>query len=69
VSFTNEHLVNVYLRYSDEQLLQDLEFAEISQRFSSNDFKYVIGKVFLSKLIAAQLNSRSDVFLVRYEEN
>jgi hypothetical protein len=69
VSFTNEHLVNVYLRYSDEQLLKDLEFAEISQQFSSNDFKYVIGKVFLSKLIAAQLNSRSDVFLVRYEEN
>jgi len=67
VTFTNDYLVNIYLRYSNEQLLQDLQFFEITQQFSSKDFKYVIGKVKIEKLLELKLNDRDDVFVVRYE--
>ena len=65
-AFSNDHLLNVYLRYSDEKLLKDLQFAQIDQQFSSNNFKYVIGKVSVAKLLEHKLNDRDDVFVVRY---
>lgn len=65
-SFTNDHLINVYLRYRDEQLVKDLQFAEIDQQYHSHNFKYVIGKVSVSKLLEHKLNDRNDVFVVRY---
>ncbi len=65
-TFTNDQLLNVYLRYSDEKLLKDLQFAEIDQQYFSHNFKYVIGKVSVAKLLEHKLNDRDDVFVVRY---
>ena len=67
VPFSNEHYLNLYIRYSNENLLEELDVKEISQRFTSNQTKYVIGKVKLSKLIQANLNDRIDVFVAKID--
>ncbi|WP_158828436.1 homoserine dehydrogenase [Mucilaginibacter lacusdianchii] len=52
--FTNDVELYVYLRYEDEQLVEDLNFIHIKERFYSGDFKFVIGKVNLQNLINHQ---------------
>ena len=52
LKFTNDIELCVYLRYDNEQLVQDLEFSEIKERYYSGSYKYIIGKLKLSKLIA-----------------
>lgn len=65
IIFSNDLLLNVYIRYSDEKIIRDLNFAEIDQHFVSHQYKYIIGKVNLSNLYKNKLNERNDVFLVR----
>jgi len=48
---TNQVLLEVYLRYDDEDLIQLLEFDYISERYAASNFKYVIGTVKLESLI------------------
>jgi len=67
VPFSNDHYLNLYIRYSNENVLEELDVRDISQRFTSNDTKYVIGKVKLSKLIDAKLNDRVDVFVAKID--
>lgn len=67
VPFSNDHALNLYIRYSNENILEELDVQNISQRFTSNETKYVIGEVKLSKLIAAKLNDRVDVFVAKVE--
>jgi homoserine dehydrogenase len=67
VPFSNDHYLNLYIRYSNENILEELDVQQISQRFTSNDTKYVIGKVKLSKLIDAKLNDRVDVFVAKVD--
>lgn len=64
-TFSNDLLLNVYMRYQDDNLLPELQFAEIDQQFISHEYKYVIGKVNLSRLHQLNLNDRDDIFLVR----
>jgi homoserine dehydrogenase len=54
LNFTNNIELNVYLRYDDEQLVQDLGFLHIQERYYSGNFKFVIGKINLQNLIAMQ---------------
>ncbi|WP_342647576.1 homoserine dehydrogenase [Mucilaginibacter sp. CSA2-8R] len=54
LNFTNNIELNVYLRYDDEQLVQDLNFLHIQERYYSGSFKFVIGKINLQNLIALQ---------------
>jgi homoserine dehydrogenase len=54
LNFTNNIELNVYLRYDDEQLVQDLGFLHIQERYYSGSFKFVIGKINLQNLIAMQ---------------
>jgi len=61
--FSNEYDLNLYIRYSDEAVLEELQVHDITQRYWSPDTKYVIGKVKISALIAAKLNDRADVFI------
>jgi homoserine dehydrogenase len=49
--FTNDVELNIYLRYEDEQLVEDLGFLHIHERFYSGNFKFVTGKINLQKLI------------------
>jgi homoserine dehydrogenase len=63
--FSNDTFIEVYLRYEEEQLLKDLHFRHISQRFESDSYKYVIGHVNVQRLIDVKLNDRTDVFIAR----
>ena len=65
--FSNDHDLKLYIRYSNEAILDELEVHGITERFWSPDTKYVIGQVKLSKLIAARLNDRVDVFIAKVE--
>jgi homoserine dehydrogenase len=52
--FTNDVELNIYLRYDDEYLVQDLGFIHIHERYYSDSFKYVCGKINLQNLIKHQ---------------
>lgn len=66
VAFSNQHAIEVYLRYSDDTLLQQLGLHDISQRYYADGFKYVIGRVAVDKLLQLDLNNREDVFVARW---
>ena len=40
----------MYLRYADDQLVEELNFIEITERYYAKDFKYVIGRVNLNQI-------------------
>ncbi|GAA4913589.1 homoserine dehydrogenase [Mucilaginibacter defluvii] len=54
LTFTNDIKLTVYLRYTDESLVKDLDFEHIFESYTSDGFKYVIGKVKLQNLIDNQ---------------
>lgn len=51
-AFTNNVLVHVYLRYHSTADLKQLEFNEITEKYTGSDYHYVVGKVNLKNLIA-----------------
>ncbi|NEU07073.1 homoserine dehydrogenase [Flavihumibacter sp. R14] len=51
LNIVNDIILNVYLRYSDDSLLQRLQFETISERFYGNDFQFIIGQVKLQSLL------------------
>ncbi|KAA5547554.1 homoserine dehydrogenase [Adhaeribacter rhizoryzae] len=65
VRSTNNIEVEVYLRYTNKHLLQQIPFVSISEKFSGKDFRYIIGYVNLETLLQNQdLLRASDAFLV-----
>jgi homoserine dehydrogenase len=52
--FTNNVDINIYLRYENESLVEALGFEHIQERFYSGNYKFVIGKINLQKLIDNQ---------------
>lgn len=62
-TFSNEFKIKVYVRYKNENALNELNITNIEQRFNSKDYNYVIGDVQLSNLIRFNPNERSDVFV------
>ena len=65
--FSNDHDLKLYIRYTNEAILDELLVHDITERFWSPDTKYVIGKVKLQQLIDAKLNDRVDVFIAKAE--
>ncbi|MGY4384330.1 homoserine dehydrogenase [Pedobacter sp. UYP24] len=56
--------IEVYLRYEHEYTLEKLKIDQIVERFSRNDYKYVIGNVSLKNLLAnRELLEQKDVFI------
>jgi homoserine dehydrogenase len=56
--------IEVYLRYTHEYTLEKLQIDNIIERFSRNDYKYVIGNVSLKTLLANRdLIEQKDVFI------
>jgi len=49
---SDNYSFNVYLRYSDEELIDKLQFEKITERYYSPDFSYVTGRVSLKSLLA-----------------
>jgi len=52
--FTNDVILEIYLRYNSIIDLQEIEFTEISERYTGKDYNYVVGKVNLKTLISAK---------------
>jgi homoserine dehydrogenase len=62
---TNNVNIEVYIRYVHEYTIQKLQIEGITERFSRDNFKYVIGNVSLKNLIAHKdLLTQKDVFIV-----
>ncbi|WP_461452184.1 homoserine dehydrogenase [Mucilaginibacter sp.] len=51
LNFTNDIELNIYLRYEDEYLVEALQFNHIQERYYSDSYKFVIGKINLQSLI------------------
>ncbi len=63
LQFTNDIELNIYLRYEDEDLVETLGFEHIQERYYSGNFKYVIGKINLQKLIDNQHRISGKAFI------
>ena len=48
--FTNDVILNVYLRYNNSDDLKHIVFDEITEKYNGNDYHYVIGKINLKSL-------------------
>jgi homoserine dehydrogenase len=62
LNFTNHIEINIYLRYEEDDLVEALGFEYIHERYLSGNYKFVIGKINLQKLIDNQhriLNERA----------
>lgn len=61
---TNKVNIEVYIRYVEESIIEKLRVEQIAERFSRNDFKYVIGMVSLENLLTNKdLLENKDVFI------
>lgn len=49
--FTNDVLMQVYLRYNLESDLKKIEFDSINEKYTGSDYRYVVGMVKLQNLI------------------
>ena len=63
---TDKVNIEVYLRYVHEYTVEKLQVENIVERFSRNDYKYVIGSISLENLIANKdLLIQKDVFIAQ----
>lgn len=64
LEYTTDFDIKVYFRYTDEDVLENLEFKNISERFYGEDYKYVIGHINLQEVInKRELINQSGYFL------
>ncbi|MEE1885662.1 homoserine dehydrogenase [Pedobacter flavus] len=62
---TNNISLEVYLRYQHEYTIEKLKVDLISEKYFSNDYKYIIGTIKLSELIKNKsILENKDIFLV-----
>lgn len=64
----NDALINIYLRYTDSDIFDLLHFETVEEEFISKEYKYIIGKVSLKDLLAANLNDSNGIFIAEVEE-
>lgn len=65
--FSNDITFRIYMRYNDDADLDLMQFAEISERYTSPDFKYVVGKVNLARLHQVRkILSERRIFIAAY---
>lgn len=63
---TDKVSIEVYLRYVHEYTVEKLQVENISERFTRNDYKYLIGSISLKNLIAHKdLLLNKDVFIAQ----
>ncbi|MES2780878.1 MAG: homoserine dehydrogenase [Bacteroidota bacterium] len=68
VSLNNDVLLNIYLRYTDNDIFDVLNFETVEEEFVSREYKYIIGKISLQQLLNADLNNRNDIFIAEAPE-
>ncbi|MBU0696358.1 MAG: homoserine dehydrogenase [Bacteroidetes bacterium] len=54
MSFNNNEILQVYLRFNKEDLIKKLPFIDIEERYSSREYHYVIGSIRLSDIVEAK---------------
>ena len=54
VAFNNEEILQIYLRFNQEDLIEKLPFIDIEERYSSREYHYVIGNIKLADLIVCK---------------
>ncbi len=68
LTFTNDIELDVYLRYEDEHLVEALNFKHIHERYHSDNYKFVIGKINLQNLIDNQQLIANDKAFVAFAD-
>ena len=53
------------MRYTNDSIFEELTFESVSEEFRSKQYKYIIGRIALSELVKAKLNTRNDVFIAQ----
>lgn len=65
VEYTIDQEIKVYFRYDDESLIEKLGFTSTIEKFSSKNFKYIIGTINLKNIFDNKsLVNTSEVFIV-----
>jgi homoserine dehydrogenase len=64
----NNTLIQVYLRYTNSNIFELLHFETVEEEFVSKEYKYIIGKISIQQLIAADLNNLPGVFIAEIGE-
>ena len=68
VEYTTHYQLRVYLRFSDESLLEKVNFDNIEERYSSKDFNYIIGQISLKEIIEKkELIDQQGVFIAQMD--
>jgi homoserine dehydrogenase len=49
--FTNDVIVEVYFRYNSNADIEKIKFDEVSEKYNSGDYNYIVGKVNLQTLL------------------
>lgn len=50
-NFTNDVIVEIYFRYNSPTDIEKIKFDEISEKYNSGDYNYIVGKVNLQTLL------------------
>lgn len=48
--YSRSHLVDVYLRYNDDKLIEKLSFQVVKERYYAENYKYVVGTISIDSL-------------------
>ncbi|MDR0618722.1 MAG: homoserine dehydrogenase [Bacteroidales bacterium] len=68
--YTEDHIIRIYLRYENEDDLSLFNFQQITERYASDSYKYVVGNINLKDIIKIkdELHKRN-LFLAAYPHN
>jgi homoserine dehydrogenase len=64
VTYSTQQLLEVYVRYQDKNTVQWGDFKNISQRFESKDYSYVIGSIYLEQLLQEEWALNKNISIV-----
>lgn len=64
MEFTNDVLIDVYFRYTTIPDLENIEFAEIRERYTGTGFSYLTGSVYLQSLLRQKEQLRKKALFV-----
>jgi homoserine dehydrogenase len=64
VTYSTQQLLEVYVRYQDKNTVQWGDFKNISQRFESKDYSYVIGSIYLEQLLQEEWALNKDISVI-----
>lgn len=68
LTLNNKGLINIYLRYSNDLIFDELFFETVEEQFISKEYKYIIGTVPLQQLLDADLNNQEGIFIAEAGE-